>query len=65
MRQASVPSVSSGLPIQTAPIASYQIHVPMYYDPFQYEMERIIKEDQTIKVYKDTISALFTCLLIY
>ncbi|XP_022728687.1 uncharacterized protein LOC111284231, partial [Durio zibethinus] len=54
-RTISVPSVSIGLPLQTAPAISSRMPLPLYHDPLQNEMERICKEkDQTIKVHEDT-----------
>ncbi|XP_039052332.1 helicase protein MOM1-like [Hibiscus syriacus] len=54
-RTASVPSVSNGLPLWTAPAVSSRMPVTFYHDPLQNEMERIMKEkEQTNKVYEDT-----------
>ncbi|XP_021279332.1 helicase protein MOM1-like isoform X1 [Herrania umbratica] len=53
-RTASLPPVSSGLPVQTAPAVSSRMPLPLYNDPLQNEMERIRKEtDQTIKIHED------------
>ncbi|KAL1088226.1 hypothetical protein V6Z11_D08G236400 [Gossypium hirsutum] len=52
---ASVPSVSRGHPLQTAPPVSSRMPLPLYPDPLKNEMERISQErDQTIKVHEDT-----------
>ncbi|MBA0737359.1 hypothetical protein Gogos_010828 [Gossypium gossypioides] len=52
---ASVPSVSTGHPLQTAPPVSSRMPFPLYPDPLKNEMERISQErDQTIKVHEDT-----------
>lgn len=62
-RTASVPFVSNGLPLQTAPAVSSRMHPTFCHDPLQNEMERILKEkDQTAKVHEDMVSS---CLLIY
>ena len=63
-RTASVPTVSSSLPLQE-PAVSSRMPLPLYHDPLQNEMERICKEkDQTIKVHEDRVSPLYF-LLIY
>ncbi|PPR82048.1 hypothetical protein GOBAR_AA38667 [Gossypium barbadense] len=52
---ASVPSVSRGHPLQTAPPVSSRMPLLLYPDPLKNEMERISQErDQTIKVHEDT-----------
>ncbi|TYH07445.1 hypothetical protein ES288_A08G234300v1 [Gossypium darwinii] len=52
---ASVPSVSRGHPLQTAPPVSPRMPLLLYPDPLKNEMERISQErDQTIKVHEDT-----------
>ncbi|XVE59076.1 hypothetical protein DITRI_Ditri05aG0015900 [Diplodiscus trichospermus] len=54
-RIASVPPVSSSLPLQTALAASSRVPLTLYHDPLQNEMERIRKEkEQIIKVHEDT-----------
>ncbi|KAK5830737.1 helicase protein MOM1-like isoform X1 [Gossypium arboreum] len=53
-RTASVPFVSNGLPLQTAPAVSSRMHPTFCHDPLQNEMERILKEkDQTAKVHEE------------
>ncbi|KAK8645589.1 hypothetical protein V6N13_119413 [Hibiscus sabdariffa] len=54
-RTAPIPSVSNGLPLQTAPAVSSRMPMAMYHDPLQTEIERIMKEkEQTPKIHEDT-----------
>ncbi|KAK8641483.1 hypothetical protein V6N13_010886 [Hibiscus sabdariffa] len=54
-RTAPIPSVSNGLPLQTAPAVSSRMPMAMYHDPLQIEIERIMKEkEQSTKIHEDT-----------